>query len=253
MNNEIRLRPRPITSLFAQHWVTIRHNQNLISQANTITRSVSQFGFEMNCGNELWQDWWSVQTGLTQCYTHIHLPTTRPHDRITLYQDINCCRESNMLWDIQELFRYPTLHRMVIIVLFQWGTIRNTMLYIYPSSVMCIFTASLQKMWCSDTSVSRIKCWHLMLLQTIDVFPSRSHYIFMTWLSYRMVVRRPPSQWPLFKTVFQHLCHHLMYISDRIQDMVFVILSQNMIFSFPNRVVLVPEPHQGCHNITVRI
>lgn len=118
-SNEIRL--RPITLLFAHHWVSIRHNQNLISQANTITRSVSQFGFEMNCGNELWQDWWSVQTGLTQCDTHIHLPTTRPHGRITLYLDINCWRELNVLWqwDIQELFRYPTLHRMVIIVLFQ--------------------------------------------------------------------------------------------------------------------------------------
>lgn len=85
MSNEIRLRPRPITPLFAHHWVTIRHNQNLISQANTITRSVSQFGFEMNCGNELWQDWWSVQTGLT----HIHPPdhtNTQPHHLVPGYK-----------------------------------------------------------------------------------------------------------------------------------------------------------------------
>lgn len=90
MCNEVRLRgkmrPRPLTSLFAQCWVTIRHNQSLISQTNTITRSVSQFGFEMNCGNELWQDWWSVQTGMTQHYTHFPPATAQPHHLALWYE-----------------------------------------------------------------------------------------------------------------------------------------------------------------------
>lgn len=86
-SNEIRL--RPITLLFAQHWVTIRHNQNLISQANTITRSVSQFGFR----DELWQ--WAL-TGLmeradgtdTMLYTHPppDHTTTRPHHLVPGYK-----------------------------------------------------------------------------------------------------------------------------------------------------------------------
>lgn len=67
----------------------LSNNESRISQANAITRSVSQFGFRMNCGNELWKVGWSVQTGMTQYCTHFPSRTWPHHLVLGLQREVS--------------------------------------------------------------------------------------------------------------------------------------------------------------------
>ena len=98
-----------------------------------------------------------------------------------------------------------------------------------------------------------LKCWQLTLLQlTCSCVISHRHHEFINWLLYQetegvvvvLQVRRLPSQWPQWKTVFQHLYvwHHWMCLRrarDNLWFVMFVVIkndilggiSQNMVFS----------------------